>query len=246
MDVEDLFDNSAQDGQQDGEDHRQLDMYKEYINSPAIQLGGRKIPTNSCLVYSSDSDEAFVDQPSIPAEAPVIQPSIPVEDPAIQRSSPSEVEVVSQSDKEWMMLCPEPYDYTTGVPSKFCLDELCLYVPQWSPSWFVRAKLAHFSGNDTPEGRFCKNLLTTIDSSGSNVSRKFKECRVDRQSTFERDNLPVWPERKDIKGGYKGMESLKKSLAKFKESPTFQRLMDAWDRGFNGKGGKEERSQGIA
>ena len=38
------------------------------------------------------------------------------------------------------------------------------------------------------------------------------------------------------------MESLKKSLAKFKESPTFQRLMDAWDRGFNGKGGKEERS----
>lgn len=130
------------------------------------------------------------------------------------------------------MQCPEEYEYECKIPSDFKIDELKLFVPYFSPPWFVRAKLAYFSSSSL----FCRELLAKIEASDTNshLGRKFNKGRVDQELTFENQNLPIWPQHDSLEGSYKDMESLRKSLARNRNTPTFDQLMECWVYGFKG------------
>ena len=152
--------------------------------------------------------------------------------PADQPSSLDEVEVVSQTAYEWMMQCPEEYAYECKSTSDFKIDELKLCVPYFSPPWFVKAKLAFFSA----QSAFCQELLSKIESvdTNCNLARKFSRGRIEQLSTFEVRNLPIWPQSSDMDGGYKDMDSMRKSLAKSGNPLPYDQLMYCWKHGFQG------------
>ena len=101
--------------------------------------------------------------------------------PTGQSSSQAEVGVAGQTAYEWMMQCPEEYEYECSISSDFKIDELNLHVPYFSPPWFVKAKLAHFSSSSL----LCRELLAKIEATDTNnLARKFDKCRVDQTLTF--------------------------------------------------------------